>query len=200
MMKTLQRLLPAIGLTLFASALYAHDGYKHKSASFEVSPNDERLTMPNLPVTDRFGVERGFRDSLPASETVILSFTYTSCETLCDISNAVLQVVYRQLAKQADRDGTIVTVGIDPVRDTVQAMLSSAENLDASADWLWLAGGPRGTRPLLEALRFPAGALDAHEPMFLVGRPCNTRFTRVVGLADPTALLDLIEAQPPCGS
>lgn len=199
-MNVRQSLLRAVGLMLLASTLSAHDGHKHTSASSEVSPEAERLAMPNLPVTDRFGVERGFRDSLPSAETVILSFTYTACDTLCDISNAVLQVVDRELATQADRDGTIVTVGIDPVRDTVQAMQTSAENLDASADWLWLAGGPRGTRPLLEALRFPAGALDAHEPMFLVGRPCNTRFTRVVGLADPSALLDLIKAQPPCES
>ena len=199
-MKLSHSVLFGAGMLLLASTPLAHEGQKHESSSAEVVPEAERLALPNLPVMDRFGVVKGFRDSIPASQTILLSFTYTACETVCDISNAVLQVVDRELGTAANRDVTIVTVGIDPVRDTVQAMQSAAENLKSSDDWLWLAGGPRGTRPLLETLRFPAGALDAHDPMFLVGRPCNTRFTRVVGLANPSALLDLIKDQPPCES
>ena len=199
-MKLSHAILLGASMLLLVRTPLAHEGQQHAPSTAEVVPEAERLALPNLPVTDRFGVERGFRDSIPASETIVLSFTYTACDTVCDISNAVLQVVDRELGTVADRDVTIVTVGIDPVRDTVQAMQSAAENLNSSEDWLWLAGGPRGTRPLLEALRFPASALESHDPMFLVGRPCNARFTRVVGLANPSALLDLIKGQPPCES
>ena len=51
---------------------------------------------------------------------------------------------------------------------------------------------------LLEALRFPVGAVEDHDPMFLVGRPCRGQFTRVVGLVDPEALVELAQAQPAC--
>ena len=180
--------------------LQAHEGKVHPKSTVTSTPAEERLPLPNLPVVDRFGVEKGFRDSIPSTGPVILSFTYTACDTLCDVSNAVLKVVDAKLDKMSDRDVTIVTVGIDAVRDTPQAMQSAADKLQSSSEWLWLTGGPRGTRPLLEALRFPAGALEAHDPMFLIGRPCNSRFTRVVGLANPNALLELLDEQSPCDS
>lgn len=193
------QLLSVIAL-LHTKTLVAHEGEQHTDAAVKLTPAEERLPLPNLPVVDRFGVKKGFRDSIPSSGPVILSFTYTSCDTVCDVSNAILKVVDAKLAETPDRDVTIITVGIDAVRDTPQAMQSLAEMLHSSADWLWLTGGPRGTRPLLEALRFPAGALESHDPMFLIGRPCNGRFTRVVGLANPSALLELLDEQSPCES
>lgn len=159
----------------------------------------EHLALPDLPVTDRFGRRSGFREAIPPGRPVILSFTYTACDSLCDISNAVLTVVDAELGSGAARVATIITIAIDPERDTPEAMSAEAEKLGAGPDWLWLTGGPRGTRPLLDALRFPPGALESHDPMFLVGQPCLGRFTRIVGLADPDALIALARAQPPCG-
>lgn len=184
-----------IGLSLPA---HAHGPDPHNDTPGPVTLEPERLALPNLPVTDRFGRRSGFRDALPRGRPVILSFTYTACDTLCDISNALLTVVDADLGAGAERGAVIVTVAIDPLRDTPQAMALEADRLDAGPGWLWLTGGPRGTRPLLEALRFPPGAVEDHDPMFLVGQPCLGRFTRVVGLVDPQALADLARSQPPC--
>lgn len=185
-----------IGFPLLAQA---HGPDPHSPAPERVILEPERLALPNLPVTDRFGVQTGLRDALSDGRPVILSFTYTACDTLCGIANALLTVVDADLGAGAEREAVIVTVAIDPVRDTPQAMAREADRLGAGPGWLWLTGGPRGTRPILEALRFPPGAIEDHDPMFLVGRPCLGRFTRIVGLVDPATLADLARAQPPCG-
>lgn len=196
-MRPAARLL-ALALLLLPLPAAPHGTHHGDHATEAVVAEPERLALPNLPVTDRFGRQSGFRDAVPPERPVILSFTYTACDSLCDISNAILTVVDADLGTGPARAATIVTVAIDPLRDTPEAMAAEAEKLGAGPGWLWLTGGPQGTRPLLEALRFPPGALEDHDPMFLVGRPCRGLFTRVVGLADPDALLALVRAQPPC--
>jgi len=200
-MKIPATVLLMIIASLVTTKVIAHEEHQHETSLASIALTaDEQIALPNLPVTDRFNNSMGFRDSLPATDVLLLSFTYTACDTLCDISNALLQVVDKGLGTGPDRDGTIVTVAIDSVRDTPQTMRETANKLQSSDHWLWFTGGPRGTRPLLESLRFPAGALEDHDPMFLVGRACHGSFTRVVGLANPSALLDLVKAQPPCES
>ena len=192
--------LPAsvLCLALTVSPLLAHDGSHGHEQVQEVSMAEERLALPNLPVTDRWGDRGGFRDKVGRDRSVILSFSYTECESLCNVTNALLSVVDESLVTGPETEVRIVTVAIDARRDTPEALNAEAEALSASRHWLWLTGGLQGTRPLLDLLRFPPGALEDHDPIFLVGRPCRGLFTRIVGLPEPARLIALARAQPPC--
>lgn len=183
--------------TMTAMPVLSHE--KHAGhASQPIAATEERLALPNLPVTDRWDQRGGFREMVGGDESVILAFSYTECETLCGITNATLSIVDAELAAGDPGDVRIVTVAIDPIRDTPEAIRAEAEDLSASDRWLWLTGGIKSTRPLLEALRFPPGAVEDHDPIFLVGRPCRGLFTRIVGVPDPTRLIELARAQPAC--
>lgn len=189
----------ALCLAFAAFPALGHDKAHDHSQMQEVQMAEEQLALPNLPVTDRRGTHGGFRDMIGGTGPVIMSFSYTECESLCNVTNALLTVVDADLA--ASPDGVqIVTVGIDSLRDTPAALDAEARALSASDRWLWLTGGPRGTGPLLDLLRFPPGALEDHDPIFLVGRPCRGLFTRIVGLPDPDRLLSLAQSQPPCAN
>ena len=189
---------PLIATLTLAAPVAAHDGAHAPTPPREVALAEEPLALPNLPVTDRHGMRGGFRDMVGGSSSVILSFSYTACESLCNVTNALLSVVDAGLEADPDADLRIVTVAIDARRDTPEALDAEAEALSASPHWLWLTGRARGTRPLLDLLRFPPGAIEDHDPVFLVGRPCHGRFTRIVGLPDPDRLIALAQAQPPC--
>ncbi|MGR6430547.1 SCO family protein [Rhizobium sp. PAMB 3174] len=176
----------------------AHDGSQGHHSVQDVIFAEEELALPNLPVTDRSGGRGGFRDKVGTDHSIIMSFSYTECESLCNMTNAYLAVVDDYLSKTSDDDVRIVTVAIDAVRDTPESLNAEAEAFNASAKWLWLTGGEKGTRPLLETLRFPPGALEDHDPIFLVGRPCRGLFTRIVGIPDPDRLFELARSQPAC--
>lgn len=196
---TLRLALLSVAVAVFSAPLSnAHGTSAAPDDGQTVSLEEEQVALSNLPVTDRWGRRGGFRDMVGRDQAVIISFSYTECESLCNITNAVLSVVDQSLVERPQPDLRIVTVGIDPRRDTSAALDAEARSLSASDNWLWLAGGLQGTRPLLDLLRFPPGALEDHDPIFLIGRPCRGLFTRVVGLPDPDKLLDLASHQPPC--
>lgn len=192
-----KRLMLVLFFLNAAAPVVAHDK-PSQTAPQTVAVAQERLALPNFPVTDRWGNQAGFRDMVGRESSVILSFSYTECVSLCSITNAILAEVDAQIVAGTAPGVRIVTVAIDAVRDTPEAIRAEAEALASSDRWIWLTGGQRSTRPLLESLRFPPGAVEDHDPIFLVGRPCRGLYTRIVGLPDPARLVAIAVAQPAC--
>lgn len=191
----------ALVLCLLASIAQAHDATLHNTAPVGMiaTSGQEALVLPDYPVEGAQGLRGTLRSLLPAEAPVILSFTYTGCQSLCDITNAVLLGV-DDLLRDGDDGTRIVTLSIDPAHDTPDQLESSRKELGTSDRWLWLTAGVRGTAPLLDALRFPPGRVEDHDPVFLIGRVCTGSFIRIVGLPAPEDLINYANALPPCAS
>lgn len=174
----------------------AHDKTAHSDAQTKIMAAEE-LSISNIPVTDSTYATAGFVERFGQAGTLILSFTYTNCETLCPVTNAILSEVDARIAGE---DMTIVSVSIDPVADTPAALGEIAAELQSSHKWVWLTAAPRENRMLLEELGVDVATLESHDPVFLIGDLCNGRFTRIIGVADPAALIDLARHHPKCGS
>lgn len=170
------------------------------AAADNVIAAQEMLAIPDIPVTNDRGEQAGLRNMLPDTAPVIISFTYTNCDSMCDVTNAILLDVDERLDEGGQSATRIATISIDPQNDTPDRLADTRAELQASDRWLMLTAGLRGTRPLLEALRFPAGPIETHQLMFLVGRPCSGRVHRIVAFADPERLVALAEALPECAS
>jgi protein SCO1/2 len=198
---------PAITVALclcLAAGAAAHDDRHHAppaqgaAAGSTSFAGAEPLVIPDLPVTDADGRSGGLRSRLPQSAPVILSFTYTGCTSLCDVTNAILLGVEDALDEVGDADTRIVTLTIDPATDTPERLSEARRELGSGPRWLWMTGGISGTGAILDRLGVSIGAIETHDPMFLVGRTCLGRFVRVVGLPDPVALARLAADLPPC--
>jgi protein SCO1 len=173
-------------------------GIGHAAPALAEISGLENLVLPDFPVQDAQGDWGQLSSIIPAETPLILSFTYTGCESLCDITNAVLLAVDQMLTGQNSDATRIVTLTIDPIHDTPERLDASRKELGATERWLWLTAGTRGTAPLLDALRFPPGPVESHDPVFLIGRPCSGQFLRIVGLPAPEQLLAQAQALPEC--
>lgn len=188
-----------LALALSALPALPHDG-SHKPAprAAKVISGAEPLAIPNFPVALASGKRGGLRDLLPGRAPVIIGFTYTNCQSLCGITNATLLWIDGALAENGLDGARIVSISIDPVHDTPEQLDATRREIGASERWLWVTGGPQGTRPLLDALRFPPGPVEDHDPVYLIGRPCAGTFTRIVGLPDPDQIYALAAGLPEC--
>lgn len=194
MTKLYHMLVPAIAqLALLASPAPAHEGHTGHGAAGSpaeavVFPS-ETLLAPNVPIVERDGSTGHFVDRFGGAGPVVISFTYTSCSTVCPVANAVLADVQGDLPEV-----TLMTVSVDPANDTPEAMAASAKMFGAGPDWHWVAASVADTGQLMAAFGVPRGPLEDHDPLFLVGDIGEGRFVRVVGLPAPDDLVSIVKS------
>lgn len=169
-------------LMVLASPALPHDGHDHGAAEVVRFPS-EQLLAPNVPIVEADGRQSNFVDRFGNAGPVIITFTYSSCTTVCPVANAVLAQV------QHDLPGvTLLTVSIDPTRDTPEVMARAAQMFEAGPGWHWIAATEQGTADLMAAFGIPRGPLDEHDPAFLIGDIGTGQFVRVAGLPAPDEL------------
>ena len=187
-----------IPLLLGAGMAQGHGAGGHGAGGHAVpmtaSRTTERIVLPDIPVTDQTGRRAGFVSRYAAAGPVIVSFLYTSCVEACAMTQAVLGVVDEDLALPGAPAARIVTITVDPVRDTPAVLAQTARDRGASDRWDWLAADAADTPALLSAFGLTPGPIEAHESVYLIGDLRSGDFTRVEGVPDPSALIALARA------
>ena len=192
------------GLVLLASlvmtfAAQAHEAHKTSSSPGGVqSATLEDIHPSDVPMTDKDYLTEGFVTRFQDKGTLIVSFTYTNCPSICPVTNAILSGIDEIVVKNGDTDLTIVSLSIDPERDTPDVLHAMAADLDASDRWVWLTASPADNRILLDDLKVEVAALEQHDPMFLIGDVCSGKFTRLIGIPEAEALYHLARSHKPC--
>ena len=179
-------------LGLAAPAL-AHDGPHSPPAAMQVSRSTERIVLPDIAVADQRGDSRGIVSRYADAGPVIVSFLYTNCTEVCLMTQATLSVVDEEL-KANDGPPTILSITVDPRRDTVAALARAAADIGASQRWDWLRASETDTPVLLSAFGIDPGPIETHENVYFIGDMAQGNFTRVTGDADPDALIALARA------
>jgi protein SCO1/2 len=214
----LARLLGFVfGAALLAAALAAapaagHDGTEHEEAVAQAAPTphaqhgahqghdappplpDVKVRIVDVDVVDRNGKVMRFREDALGDRIVALDFIYTTCTTACPVLSSTVALVQEELGDRLDNEVRLITISIDPARDTPARMRKWAEIFDAGPDWLWLTGKKPEIDRLLQGLGAYTPDVESHPPMFIIGDPANDRWTRLFGFVAPEEILAQIEA------
>ena len=123
---------------------------------------------------------------------VVINFNYTTCDTICPLGNVVMADLDAMLGPE--RAVRLLSITIDPARDTPDRMRAAAEEFGASARWRWLTGNPGEVKRLLAAFDADYTNIVLHDPMFLVGRVEDGRFYRSLSMPEAGDLKKIIDA------
>jgi protein SCO1 len=156
-------------------------------ASADQRFEDGRLRLPGVQLVDAASqsVDLAAR---AAAGPMVLTFGFTTCESICPLSTAVMA----EVDALAGPDVTLVTVTLDPARDTPALMARAAAEVGASDRWLWLTGAPDDIARVLTAVRAPPGPLELHDPIFVITDPRAHRYHRSLTLPEPQQVLHLL--------
>lgn len=147
----------------------------------------QRVRVPDLALVD----QNGQSVSLPDEPgTVVLSFMYTTCETLCPVTNAILAALDDRLEAEGVAGVSILSITLDPATDRPEVLRETAEAFGASPRWRFLTGdGAAGT-----AAAFGMSVYDIalHDPVFFIGKAGEGRFLRRFGNPGPDELVAAI--------
>lgn len=155
----------------------------------------ERLAAPQVTLIDQYARRQPFRGPLTDGRILVINFNYTTCESICPIGNEVMARLDEALPQ--DAPVALLSITIDPGRDTPAQMRKAADAFGASERWKWLTGKPREVERLLAAFDADVVNILLHDPVFLVGDTASSRFYRSQSMPQPEELLALIETMTP---
>lgn len=185
-----------LGLVLAHAAAAEEDPHAaHRRATQSaVSATQTRVALPDVVLRDARGKPFRLRPESFGGRVVVVDFVYTTCTTICPALSAVMASAQRGLGEQLGKDVLLVSISVDPVRDTPAVLRAYADRVGAKRHWLWLTGSSGDIARVLRAFGLSPGQPDAHPPLILVGDPARGEWSRWVGVPTPVVIADSARA------
>jgi len=202
-------LVLALGVTVNASAEQTgHEHHQHEAiVEGEADPHAHHKAMLNKPaeaakstrvdllnhtLVDQDGQQVKFVSDVIADKIVVMDFIYTSCTTVCPVLSALLGQVQGRLGDQLGKDVVLVSVSVDPTRDTPQRLKAYAARYQAQPGWVWLTGHKRTMDEVLDGLGAYSPNFEDHPSMVLVGDGRSGEWSRFFGFPSPDRIMDQV--------
>ncbi|WP_088278523.1 SCO family protein [Ideonella sp. A 288] len=189
----------AAGALATAPVLAQHDHHKHQdhsahtqAAAKPVVPQSARISVSDTPLVDQDGRNLKFKSDALGDRIVIVNFAYTTCTTVCPVVTASLAQVQGKLGARVGRDVGLVTVTVDPLRDTPTRLKAYAGSVGAGAGWTWLTGPKPQVDEVLKAFGAYTVNFLEHPPLVLVGDAKSGKWVRFYGLPTPDQLVNAV--------
>ena len=152
------------------------------------------VDLRDLNLVDQDGHEVKFVSDVIGDRIVVMDFVYTSCTTVCPVLSAVFQQVQGRLGDQLGKDVALVSVSVDPTRDTPQRLKAYAAKHKAQPGWIWLTGPKTTMDEVLDGLGAYSPNFEDHPSMVLVGDGRTGEWSRFFGFPSPNRLMEQVHA------
>jgi protein SCO1/2 len=192
--------VPAVAAALAACALAGtpalaaedHSHHQHqmadKAAAKPVTPESARIKVPDTALTNQDGRAVRFASDVLGEHIVVIDFVYTSCTTICPVASALFAQVQQQLGERLAQDVRLVSVTVDPVRDTPARLKEYGKRYGAGPGWNWLTGSRPQVDEVLRAFGAWTPNFENHPPLVLVGDAKSGKWLRFYGFPTPAQL------------
>jgi protein SCO1 len=129
--------------------------------------------FPNPMVTTHEGRQLRFYDDLIRGRTVVVNTFFTVCSQVCPLGTAKLLELQRLFGDRMGKDVVFISLSIDPLRDSAEAMKAYAERYGVGPGWIFVTGQEADLALIIRKLglgvRQPEDPLDDHSTTLMVG-------------------------------
>jgi len=179
----------AIALATTVTTVLAHEEHKQVDTKAAAAASSVRVRFDDAVLTDQTGKARKLKSDLLADRIIVMDFVYTTCTTICPILSANMARVQDGLDAGARNEVTLVTISVDPARDTPARLREYGAKFGARPGWVWLTGPTGRVNEVLRGFDAYSPNFEDHPPQLLVGDTRTGEWTRFFGFADPKAVL-----------
>jgi protein SCO1 len=153
--------------------------------------------FPNLPVVTQDGKTLKFYDDVIKGKIVVINFIYTHCPDLCPLATARLGQVQEKLGDIVGHDLFLVSLTVDPERDTPERLKEFSASFSAGPGWLFLTGAPVDIRSINAKLGNKSTMLSEHRNEIVLGNEATGEWQRNTVFGDLDRLIMDIHAMDP---
>ena len=168
-----------------------HSHHHHDHDAQQAAPEKPSTVQPKLSdvaLVAQDGRKLKLKSEVLGDKLVVVDFVYTTCTTVCPVLSALMAKVQGQLGDRAG-EVQLVSITVDPARDTPARLKEYAAKYDPKPGWLWLTG-PTGTvNEVLKGFGAWTPNFEDHPPQVLVGDMRTGNWTRYLGFVDPKDIM-----------
>lgn len=144
------------------------------------------VSLPDVTLTDHHARSGALLSELVGDDLLVVTFNYTTCQSICGVGNAVMQELDRTVAARLKRPVRLLSITINPTVDTPDTLAKAAVEYGPSERWLWTTGDPVDIATILVRAEAKVADIELHDLVFIVGDGRRKQFHRLSSLA-PTA-------------
>lgn len=173
-----------------------HQGHSSRSPA-SVLGNPVRPVDAQL--VDQHGRKLRFKSDALGDKVVVVSFVFTNCTDACPMVSHTFAQLQDSLAPLMEKRVRLVSLTVDPVRDTPARLKEYSAHFAPREGWLWLTGDVSNVAQALQSLGVHIRKPETHPAQILVGDPRTGRWMRLLDIDQPKQVLakvdELIAAQ-----
>jgi cytochrome oxidase Cu insertion factor (SCO1/SenC/PrrC family) len=152
-----------------------------------------KVTVVDRALQNQDGATVRFGRDVVGGDIVVMDFVFTTCTTICPILSAKFARIQEQLGDRLGKGVKLVSVSLDPVRDTPARLKAYGAKFKAGPGWSFLTGAKDDVDEVLKGLGAYVPNFQDHPPMVLVGDGKTGRWVRVNGFPDPKNILATVD-------
>jgi len=161
---------------------------KQKSQPAESADVDIRDRM----LINQYGEDVQFATEVIGDNIVVMDFVYTTCTTICPVLSALFTQVQTKLGDAVGDEVHLVSVSVDPIRDTPQRLKAYSEKHRAGEGWSWITGPKPAVDDVLTGLGAYTTNFEDHPTMVLIGDGRSGEWTRLFGFPNPDRIVQIV--------
>jgi protein SCO1/2 len=179
----------------FGSSALAHSADEHAGHQEDAVVTQENVVVrfADVQLTNQNGQPVNLKRDLVSDRIVVMGFIYTSCTTICPLVSSIMGKVQEQLGAKVGSEVQIVSISVDPLRDSPQRLLTYSNKFQHGPGWAWLTGSPQAITDTLKGLGNWTADPKNHPPLIMVGDGRSSHWTRYYGFTDPDLLVERVE-------
>lgn len=155
------------------------------ASSAPLKANTVNVKVHDLDVLTQDGKRMKFKSDVVGDRIIAMTFTYTTCTTICPVLDAIFVQLQDLLGKKLGKEVSLVTMSIDPVTDIPPRMKQYGKKLGAKPGWLFLTGKKQDVDRILVGLDVYAADINNHPPTIFVADGRKGVWKRIYGFPAP---------------
>ncbi len=158
------------------------------SPGTDLSQDEENIRyFTDLKVQTHEGEELRFYSDILKDKLVVISFFYTNCPT-AQPTLATFFRLQKRLGNRLSRDIVLLTISVDPEKDTPDAIKEYARKFNPQKGWLFLTGKSKNLEVINRRLGNNGRLPEGHQRLFLIGNLRTGHWMKMVETAPEIAL------------
>jgi protein SCO1 len=145
-------------------------------------PNNVLINQNNQPVH--------FFDDLLRGKTVLINLMFTTCAGICPAMTANLQKVQGLLGDRVGKDMNMISLTVDPVTDTPEALKSYTAKFNVKPGWHFLTGSKADVDVVLRKLRGYVDDKNQHNSILMIGNVETGEWMKMLAMSKPSEIVE----------